>query len=82
MCLGVPMKILELHDDGFAIAESGSVNLKISTKLLEKVNLGDYVIIHAGFAIEILDEKAAMETFALLKELAKSHEEVESEQLE
>jgi len=67
------MKVKELFPNAYATAEAGNVLLKISTRLLEKVAIGDYVIVHAGFAIEILDEEAAMETIELLNELATSY---------
>ena len=67
MCLGVPMKIIEI--DGItATAEITGVKRKISLQLVDEAKIGDYVIVHAGFAIQILDEKEAMETLSLLQE--------------
>ena len=68
MCVAVPMKIKEIKDDG-GIVEIGGTEREVSFKLLKDVQIGDYVIVHAGFAIQKLDEKEALETLALFKEL-------------
>ena len=68
MCLGIPMKILKI-DGERAIADLSGVKKEISIQLMESVKLGDYVIVHAGFAIEKLSESEAQETLKLLKEL-------------
>ena len=66
MCLGIPMKILEIEGD-MALAEITGVKRKISLQLVE-AEVGDYVIVHAGFAIQVLDEREAQETIELLQE--------------
>lgn len=67
MCLGVPMKVIEIEGE-FAVAEITGVKRKVSLQLVDDAKVGDYVIVHAGFAIQILDEKEAMETIGLLQE--------------
>ena len=69
MCLGIPVKILKMKGDNMAVAEIGGVKRDISVQLLEDVKEGDYVLLHAGFGIQIIDEKEAFETLALLKEM-------------
>lgn len=69
MCLGVPMKILSRDGDSI-IAEVDGVKKEASIMLLgEEVNIGDYVIVHAGFAISRLDEEYAEETIRMMKEI-------------
>ena len=70
MCLAVPMKIVEI-DEPDAVVELGGVKRKINITLLamDKPALGDYVIVHAGFAIQKLDEKDAEERLDLLREM-------------
>jgi len=68
MCLAVPMKIVKI-DKKEAIAELGGVKKKIHLGLLKDVKRGDYVIVHAGFAIQKLEKKEANEKFSLLEEL-------------
>lgn len=68
MCLAVPTKILEV--EGWqADAEIGGVRRRISVALTPEVRPGDYVLVHAGFAISILDEEEARESLALFKQL-------------
>ncbi len=69
MCLGVPMKIISRNGDEI-VAEIDGVRKEASLMLLgEEVALGDYVIVHAGFAISRLNEEYALETLALMKEI-------------
>ncbi len=68
MCLGIPMKIISKKGDR-ANVSSGGTSREISIGLLKKAGVGDYVIVHAGFAIEKLDEKRAKETLDILKEM-------------
>ena len=68
MCLGIPMKISQIKGRE-AIVESGGLKRKIGLQLMKNVKPGDYVIVHAGFAIEKLDEKNAKETLNLLRRI-------------
>ncbi|MDD2735624.1 MAG: HypC/HybG/HupF family hydrogenase formation chaperone [Desulfuromonadaceae bacterium] len=69
MCLGVPMKIVSREGDS-VIAEVDGVQKEASVMLLgEEVAVGDYVIVHAGFAISRLDEEYAEETLRLMREI-------------
>jgi hydrogenase expression/formation protein HypC len=68
MCLAVPAKILEITGDK-AIADFGGVKREVMVNLLATVKVGDYVIVHTGFAIETLDEREALETLKLWKEI-------------
>ncbi len=68
MCLALPVKIEELLDDEQAIVELSGVKTKISTALVEKVDVGDYVILHVGYALNKLDEEEAKRTLALFKQ--------------
>ena len=69
MCLGVPMRILEVHDDQ-VVAEIDGVQREASLLMLgELVSVGDYVIVHAGFAISRIDPSEAEETLKLMREL-------------
>ncbi len=69
MCLGVPMKILSKDGDNI-VAEVDGVRKEASITLLgEEIAVGDYVIVHAGFAISRLDEEYATETLRLMREV-------------
>ena len=71
MCLGVPAKILETGD-GAAVVELGGVRREISVMLIDDVSVGEWVIVHAGFAIEKLSEEAAEQTLSLFREIAEA----------
>lgn len=73
MCIGVPAQVLET-DGEEATVEVGGARRAISVMLLEGVNAGDWVILHAGFAIEKIDPEEAAKTLALLRELADASE--------
>jgi len=70
MCLAVPMKVIKI-DDKMALVEGGGLKYKASLDFLSDVRLGEYVIMHAGFAIQKLDETEAQETLSIFKEMFK-----------
>lgn len=68
MCLAVPMQIVSIEGDTM-VAEIDGVRREASLMMLnEKVGVGDFVLIHAGFAISRLDEEEALETLDLMRE--------------
>jgi hydrogenase expression/formation protein HypC len=70
MCLGIPGKVVEIRDDGplrMARVDFGGVRKEACLAYLPEVGLGDYVIVHVGFAISQLDEEEAMKTLELLR---------------
>ena len=69
MCLAIPSKIIRI-DDLTATIDVDGVRRVASLMLLEDVQVGDWVIVHAGFAIHKIDEKSAQETLSFLKEAA------------
>lgn len=69
MCLAVPIKVIELFDGQMAVGEQFGVQVDFSTALLDNVELGDYVLVHTGIAIERLDEAEAHETLAVWDQL-------------
>ncbi|MHB0876727.1 MAG: HypC/HybG/HupF family hydrogenase formation chaperone [Anaerolineae bacterium] len=71
MCLAVPALIKSISGES-AVVELGGVEREVSLLLTPEARLGDYAIVHAGFAISLLDEEEARETLALLRQLAES----------
>jgi len=69
MCLGVPMRIKKKIDDSKYIAELGGVEREVLTTLIDDIKIGDYVIVHTGFAINKLDLKEAEDMINLIKEM-------------
>ena len=75
MCLAVPLKIEKINDDSTASVMQGNAPLEVDISLLEDAEVGDFVIVHAGYAIEKLDLDEAetrLEMFSKLGEV--SHE--------
>jgi hydrogenase expression/formation protein HypC len=68
MCLGVPVKIIEIISESRAIGEIGGIRRWVETSFVD-VRVGDYVILHAGFAIQKLDQAEAEETLRLFREM-------------
>lgn len=79
MCLAIPARVEQIGDDETAIVDFGGVRKSISLALVDDVTVGDYVIVHVGFALQKLDEAEARLTLALFAEMdeiqgaAKSH---------
>jgi hydrogenase expression/formation protein HypC len=70
MCLGIPGKVVEIRDDGalrMAKVDFGGVRKEACLAYVPEVQIGDYVIIHVGFAISQLDEEEALRTLELLR---------------
>lgn len=69
MCLGIPAQVMELTES-VAVVEVGGVRREVSVELVDDVAAGDWVIIHAGFAIQKLDPEEAERTLTLFQEIA------------
>ncbi len=70
MCLAVPMKLTTLKDDGNAIVEMDGATYDVNVSLIDDPQEGDYLIVHAGFAIEKLDREEADARIELFNDLA------------
>lgn len=68
MCLAIPAKIEEIDADNLARVDILGATREISLDLTPQAAVGDYVLVHAGFAIEVVDEQFAQETINLIKE--------------
>jgi hydrogenase expression/formation protein HypC len=84
MCLGVPGKIIEKYEsDGLSMGKidfGGGVLREICLAYVPEAKIGDYTIIHVGFALNILSESEALETLALLSEISEFNDELDSTQ--
>jgi len=69
MCLAIPARVAELLDDGSAVVDVGGVRKEVSLALMDGVAVGDYVIVHVGFAINRLDPEEAEKTLQLFAEI-------------
>jgi hydrogenase expression/formation protein HypC len=65
MCLALPARVVELRSDDLGVIDLGGVRKEISLALLENVAVGDYVIVHVGYALQKLDPDEAEKTLKL-----------------
>ena len=68
MCLAVPLEVVEVKDN-LATVSFGNTTREVNLDLMDTVAVGDFIIVHAGFAIEKLDKEEAEKTLALFKEM-------------
>jgi hydrogenase expression/formation protein HypC len=68
MCIGIPVRLVE-RDEYSGIGEIEGVQRRISLALVPEAKLGDYVLVHAGCGMQVIDEEAAAETLELLRTL-------------
>ncbi len=68
MCLAVPMKVISVKGKK-AFADLGGVKREIDISLVKNIKVGDYIIVHAGFAIQKLNKKEALNTLELFKQI-------------
>ncbi len=69
MCLAIPVRIVEIGAEDQAVADIGGVRKEISLALVEGAAIGDYVIVHVGYAIAKLDPEEAERTLALFAQM-------------
>ncbi|MEU5321100.1 HypC/HybG/HupF family hydrogenase formation chaperone [Streptomyces sp. NPDC021056] len=73
MCLGIPGRIVEIHDDAglrMATADFGGVRREVCLSCTPEAKVGSYVIVHVGFAISQVDEEEAQRTLEVLRSMA------------
>ena len=70
MCLGIPAKVVQIDESDLGKVDYLGTRVMTNFALLENIKVGDWVIVHAGFAISKLNEEEAKETFSILREMA------------
>jgi len=68
MCLAVPGKIISIDENSVADVDFGGVNRPVNVSLVD-VGVGEYVIVHAGYAIQVLSEEEALESLNMFREM-------------
>ena len=66
MCVAIPAKVIEIYEHG-SLVDFGKIKKKVNTFFIEDIQIGDYVLIHAGCAVEKISEEDAIETIKLFK---------------
>ena len=72
MCLAIPARVVEMPDADNAVVDLGGVRKEISLALVDGVAIGDYVIVHVGYALNKLDPEEAAKTLALFAEMGQA----------
>lgn len=70
MCLAIPAQVVKVVDAQHAVVDTGGVRKLISTALVDDLTVGEYVIVHVGYALNRLDPEEAAETLRLFAEFA------------
>ncbi len=82
MCLSIPSKIIEILPDNYAIVDTMGVKRKVSLDLMpEPVDIGDYVLIHVGYAMTKMREEDALESIKVYEEIIRHMEEEERKEI-
>ncbi len=70
MCLALPVRVVQLLDEATAVVDLGGIRKEISLELIDDVAVGDYVILHVGYALSRLDPEEAARTLALFAQVS------------
>ncbi|MCB2195425.1 MAG: HypC/HybG/HupF family hydrogenase formation chaperone [Bacteroidetes bacterium] len=68
MCLSIPGKVIEIKGDTADVSVGGTI-VKVGMQMVDRVKEGDFVLVHAGFALQKINEKEALETLKLFREM-------------
>ncbi len=69
MCLAIPAQVKTIEDNSLAIVDILGVTREVALDLTPQAKVGDYVLVHAGFAIEVVNEEDAQQTLDLIKQI-------------
>ncbi|MGE8410419.1 MAG: HypC/HybG/HupF family hydrogenase formation chaperone [Pseudomonas sp.] len=69
MCLAIPARVVELRDNDQALVDLGGIRKEISLALVSGAQIGDYVIVHVGYALGLIDPEEARRTLEMFNEL-------------
>lgn len=75
MCLGVPLKIIKIHGKE-AVGEINNISKKIRIDFVPQAKIGDFVMVHAGFALDLMEEEDAKETIDILNQVMEKQNEL------
>ena len=83
MCLAIPSKVVEIKDNNMAVVDTLGVSREASLDLLpERVNRGEWVLVHIGYVMSKIDEESARESLRLYEQILQSMQEEENERIE
>lgn len=81
MCLSIPSKVVEIDDSNMATVDTMGIKRNVSLDLMaDEINIGDYILIHVGFAMNKIDEEEALQSLEVYREMLEAMEEEERRQ--
>ena len=82
MCLSIPSKVVEIDDNNMASVDTMGIKRHVSLDLItDEINIGDYILIHVGFAMNKIDEEEALQSLEVYREMLEAMEEEERRQV-
>jgi hydrogenase expression/formation protein HypC len=82
MCLSIPSKVVEIDDNNMATVDTMGIKRNVCLDLMaDEINIGDYILIHVGFAMNKIDEEEALQSLAVYREMLEAMEEEERRQV-
>jgi hydrogenase expression/formation protein HypC len=82
MCLSIPSKVVDIDEYNMATVDTMGIQRHVSLDLIaDEINLGDYILIHVGFAMNKIDEEEALQSLEVYKEVLEAMEEEERRQV-
>lgn len=79
MCLSIPAKVVKIDGDNARVSVGGA-SYQASLQMLDNVSVGDYVLLHTGFAIQKISEEEAIETLKVFEDFKELNEEMDKEE--
>ena len=81
MCLSIPSKVVEIDENNMATVDTMGIKRHVSLDLMsDEINIGDYILIHVGFAMNKIDEAEALQSLEIYREMLEAMEEEERRQ--
>ena len=81
MCLSIPSKVVEIDENNMATVDTMGIKRHVSLDLMsDEINIGDYILIHVGFAMNKIDEAEALQSLEVYREMLEAMEEEERRQ--
>ncbi len=82
MCLSIPSKVVEVDENNMATVDTMGIKRHVSLDLMaDEINIGDYILIHVGFAMNKIDEEEALQSLEVYREMLEAMEEEERRQI-
>jgi hydrogenase expression/formation protein HypC len=81
MCLSVPAQVISIEGDLASVSVGGTI-LNANLNLVEDIKVGDYILLHTGFALQKIDEEEALETLKIFEEFGELNQELDREEEE